>query len=177
MELELVNTLSESRIFRSKANLDRFSDEQNSNLLYLYSLVLYAMYRNDATKEWVKKYIDKTFSYGNYDSFRHASTDLYVLLYLNKDNKYFDINAYRGFILSLRRGRTDHFFTYMSRLETQLKIKNPIYRGSKRVLSNWDKVDSKKLDDKISALYRDIYHISPVAEILSPLSSLKDQKD
>lgn len=176
MELELIDTLSESAIFRSKHYLDRFSDEQNANLLYLYVVTLYGLYKKDETREWTKDYISRTLAFGNFNHFRNAGTDLYVLAHLMENNKYFNTNTFKKFLMDMRFNRTMAPYVYLSSLERQLRIRNPIYKNSKRVFVNWDDERTEKKRQAFKSLYRELYYITPVAEILKPMQNLREER-
>lgn len=172
---ELIDTLSESAIFRSKHYLDRFSEEQNANLMYLYMVTLYGLYRKEETEEWTDKYISRTTAFNNFDHFRSAGTDLYMLGHLLNDNKYFNKLTFKKFLLDLRYGRKVSPYVYLSSLERQLKIRNPLYKNAKRVFVNWDSESDNKKRETFKTLYRELYYISPVAEILKPMQILRDE--
>lgn len=177
MELELINSLSESKIFRSKTYLDRFSPEQTANLFYLYVLAVYGLALNDQSATEANKYISKTLAFGNFDHFRNAGTDMYMLAHILSQEKYFNVLQFKIFMGNLRRstGNAD-LYLYLNNVERQLKVKNPIYRNIKRVFANWDTEKESSRQQAVKRLYREIYYISPVAEILQPMSKLRDEK-
>lgn len=174
MELELINTLSESKIFRSKSYLSRFSSEQNANLMYLYVLAICALYKTDDTRDDAKAYVSRTLVFNNFDYFRNAGTDLYMLAHIMNDNKFFSKDAFKKFLMDMRLGRPMQVYIYLSKLERELKIKNPNYKNIKRILSNWDKEQDEKKHQAMKILYRELYYISPVAELLKPMSTLRN---
>lgn len=173
MGYELINTLSESTIFRTRSSLHQFSKEQNANLLYLYVMAIFACSRYKETASDTNKYISTTITFRNFDHFRVSQTDLYMLAHLMKDNKYFNQLEFIRFLSFVESRKSYDFYYYMNTLATQIQVKNPIYMNIKRSLGTWSSESDTNKQYTIHVLYRELYYISTVAEVLKPLSVIK----
>ena len=78
-ELQLINTLCESRIFRSKHDLGKFNDRQKRDLYYSVLLATIALALDTKTHHWARQYASAAAAFSNFDFFRVSANDLYVL--------------------------------------------------------------------------------------------------
>ena len=79
MELQLLDTLTESQLYRSNGMGKTLKSDTVAELLYLNTLALTLMIQDRAQHNTAKQYAKKTTSYGNYLLFRNSATDLYTL--------------------------------------------------------------------------------------------------
>ena len=96
---QLITDLCESRVFRSRAALDRFDTRKKANLLYGSLLAVIAGSNDSKTSGWAKDYAGQTAAFNNFDFFRPSATDLYVLLYDAQMNG--TLGSQRGKIIRL----------------------------------------------------------------------------
>jgi hypothetical protein len=79
---ELITDLCESKIFRSRQAIGKFSEAQKQNLLYGTLLAVIAGSLDTRTSKWAKEYAGQTAAFSNFSHFRPSATDLYVLLHI-----------------------------------------------------------------------------------------------
>ena len=80
-ELSLVNDLTESRAFRSRQDIGKFTAPQVSELVYAYCVALLILSEEYKYKNIAQVYARRTLSYNNFDYFRTNGTDLYLLVH------------------------------------------------------------------------------------------------
>lgn len=103
-DLQLINTLCESRMFRSKQDVNKYSDRQKMDLYYAVLLSTIALALDTKTKSWAQQYASAAAAFSNFDFFRISANDLYVLTYImqnelhkiNKPQKQGLLRLYRG---------------------------------------------------------------------------------
>ena len=80
MELQLINQdLAESKLFRTTNGFKNLTGREIADMLYLSTLSLIMMYRDNKQQDYAIVYAKKTGQYGPYAVFRTAATDLYLL--------------------------------------------------------------------------------------------------
>ena len=82
MDLQLINTMCESRIFRNKANLNKYSDSEVSELYYAVLLATIGLALDTKTNTWAQQYAAAAAAFSNFDYFRVSANDLYILTYI-----------------------------------------------------------------------------------------------
>ena len=82
MELGFIDSeISEARLYRSSRSFGAFDGRDIADLLFLTSLSVYLLSREDQTISVANAYAKKTVQYGSYALFRSIATDLYLLAY------------------------------------------------------------------------------------------------
>lgn len=179
MELEIVNQLSESKIFNSVNRFDDFEYRKTADYLYLNVIVWYLLIEELNSKK-SKEYISRTMAFNNFNHFRTSETDLYMLIYNllgnNDDYKYhsdvmknsrLDETQLKEFFYRLRskniykRWASQYFY----RLERQLKINSVIYRGMRRKILSWDTLTLQSKQKLFNDIRYWTRHYSPRAEL------------
>ena len=77
---QLINTLTESRLFRQPQVLKNLGNQGLKDLTFLYILLLYILYNEPETHEKAVLYAKRTKSYRDFDTFYIGGTDLYLLI-------------------------------------------------------------------------------------------------
>jgi hypothetical protein len=177
-ELQLINTLCESRIFRSKHDLGKFSDKQKRDLYYAVLLATIALALDTKTTNWARGYASSAAAFSNFDFFRVSANDLYVLTFilqndlklLNKTQKQGVLRLYRG----LGKGNIDKSFVQQTllRMERSLYISNGQLRNVRRVLTNWGDNSPVAKKAALTQLHRFIRSQAKLAEVLPYLTAL-----
>lgn len=159
MDLQLVNQeLCEARLFRSTRGFNTLTGKDVADLMFLNTLVVYMMSKNEETYEYAKQYAKNTAGFSSYSLFRTFATDLYMLAYQLKypDNdhaKLKDPIASKRFLDSLQFNDRKHIefmrqlandnvssslaSTYFYRLESQLKVSDSRYKRWRRLITTW----------------------------------------
>lgn len=169
---QLINTLCESRIFRSKQAPAKFSDTEQQTLFYSVLLSVIAMSMDTKTLSWARGYASKTSAFGNFDFFRTSGTDLYVLTYLaQNENKSISRQTARSLLRiykALGRGDIQRSFIEQTllRLERSLNISDTRLRNARRTIANWSTATPVARKTAITQLHRLIRIQSKLAEVL-----------
>jgi hypothetical protein len=197
MELELVDTLTESQLYRSNGMGKAFKSDSVGHLLYLNTLALVLMVQDKAQHNLAKQYAKKTTQYGNYLLFRNVATDLYTLAhhvrYPNtkklklQDNKKgedylnslrFDAKTHLDMMRKLSRGDrnlVEKFTPYLMRLERQLRVPDRL-KTLRRDITQWSSLSQSKRERTVSKLYTEMRRIGKTGELLRPLGSMTAYK-
>ena len=140
-QLQLINTMCESRIFRNKGNLNKYSDSEVAELYYGVLLATIGLALDEKTNTWAQKYASAAAAFTNFDYFRISANDLYVLTYLvmpriGAQQKPAILRLYKG----LGKGKLDRSFAQqlLLRMERSLSITNTKLRTARRTIVNWD---------------------------------------
>ena len=169
---QLINTLCESRVFRTKFAISKFNDRDKKELFYSILLSTIALSQDTHTNTWAEKYAGEAAAFSNFDYFRTSGTDLYVLTYvlqnelmlLSKPQALVLIRLYR----SISRGKMDRSFIEMTllRLERMLGISNTQLRNARRIIVNWVKSSTTERKQTITRLHRFVRAKAKLAEVL-----------
>lgn len=178
MELQLINELCESRIFRNKANLDKYSDSEVSELYYAVLLATIGLALDTKTNTWAQKYASSAAAFSNFDYFRISANDLYMLTYIvmNKVNR---VGAQQKPAIlrlykSIGKGNLDRGFAQqiLLRLERSLGITNTKLRTARRTITNWGQSSPVARKTALSQIRRIIYIKAKLAEVIPYLDIL-----
>lgn len=170
MKFELINTLAESRMFRTVDGLDRYGSSVKDSLFYAYLLGTIALSLDDKTTFWAREYAGKTAAFGNFDFFRNTATDLYALTFdINKRGKLG--NTERNVIAILKglsRGNVDQGLveSTLLKLERQLNITDSRLRAARRDIAHWGQTGPANRGRAVRDLHKIIKAESSAAEIL-----------
>ena len=189
-KFELINTLSESRMFRNKQSLIKMDADSAKNAFFLYVLGLYALSQDGASAEWAQQYASRTRSFGNFDHFRTSGTDLYMLAYLltgseqqfgkvdtvllfKKSN--LNITFFKQFLANIAKdtNQDNTINSYLMRVERELGIRDGRFRALRRQVGNWNDIPDSTKKSVLADLYKFIRLIDVKAEILSVLKKSK----
>ena len=178
MDLQLINTLCESRIFRNKADLTKYTKRQKQDLYYAVLLSTIALALDNKTTQFARQYASAAAAFSNFDFFRVSANDLYVLTYLaqnelngiQKRDKMKVLRLYKG----LGRGNVDRSFLqqFLLRIERSLFITDTRLRNARRAIVNWGSVTPPVRKQTITQLYRFIHVRAKLAEVLPYLKVL-----
>lgn len=171
-DLQLINTLCESRIFRNKNDLSKYNERQTRDLYYSILLATIALALDTKTTTWARQYASSAAAFSNFKFFRISANDLYVLTYIEQ-NELNDLNVqlqqavlrlYRG----LGRGNIESSFVQqlLLRLERTLNISESRLRNVRRVITNWDKSAPNARKTALVQLRRFIHVRAKLAEVL-----------
>lgn len=192
MDLQLIDKdLCESMLYRRSRKFGTLTGRDVADLLFLNTLMLYILSiekPDDATD-----YAKKTAQYGPYTLFRTNATDLYVLGYVvhHPDNDHvnllqpieskrflngllFSSQAHHRFIRRLSTQDVTHAdaSSYLYRLETQLKISNPLFKSWRRIAINWGNTDTSSRHQVTARMAIELKRIGQGSGIASELLPL-----
>jgi hypothetical protein len=182
-DLQLINTLCESRVFRTQQSIGKYRDQDKKELFYAVLLSTLALSQDTKTNRWAEQYASSAAAFGNFDYFRTSGTDLYILTYIlqqdlgaiSKAQAQVLVRVYR----SLGRGNFDRSLIEQTllRMERALNIGNAQLRNARRTIVNWVKSTPAERKQAVTRLHRFIRTKAKLAEVLPYLLVLtKDDK-
>lgn len=197
MELELIDTLTESQLYRSNGMGKAFKSDSVGHLLYLNTLALVLMIQDKAQHNFAKEYAKRTTQYGNYLLFRNVATDLYTLAHHVRfpnskklklqDNKKgedylsalrFDDKTHLDMMRKLSRGDSNiiqKITPYLMRLERQLRVPDRL-KTLRREITEWSSLSQSKRERTVAKLYNEMRRIGKTGELLRPVGSMTKYK-
>ena len=171
-DLQLINTLSESRLFRTKEALGRYSATDKAHIFYSILLSTIALAQDTKTNTWAQEYASSASAFGNFDYFRTSGNDLYILAYslqnelmaMSKPQAQVLIRVFRG----IGRGKIDSSLIQQTllRLEHMLNIGDTRLRNARRVIVNWTGSTDTERKTSLVQLHRYIRAKAKLAEVL-----------
>lgn len=171
-DLQLINTLCESRLFRTKQALGKASARNKGELFYSILISTIALAQDTKTNTWAQEYASSASAFGNFDHFRTSGNDLYILSYslqnelmlLSKPQAQVLIRIFR----SLGRGNIERGMleATLLRMERMLNISNAQLRNSRRIIVNWGNSSPGERKTSLVQLHRIIRAKGRLAEIL-----------
>ena len=150
--------ISEALLYRSTRGFGNMNGRNISDLLFIHTMLLYVLAQESKTETYARDYAYRTIQYGTYSLFRTYATDLYLLAYtvLVDHSSQITLSKHvdsRDFLDSLSFNRRQHVdflrriatgddttglaVSYLYRLETQLKIRNPRFKTLRRMAITW----------------------------------------
>ena len=160
-KLQLVNTLGESRIFRTKNIVNEVNVDDAANLTFMYMMALNIFNKDYDFGPFAKEYADRTVTFNNFNSFRSSGTDLYAALnrLVGKDQTYDnekDMLAHeriklnqldaKRFLHHIAKGNLDPKFeqTMLLRFQKQLNIQDSMLKSLRRLSGDWDNLNQNQ---------------------------------
>ena len=193
---QLIDTeLSESRLFRFTANFQRLSGRDVADLLYLETLAIYMMALDDKQQDYATAYARKSTQYGPYSVFRTSATDIYMLGFAINQPDYKSLKLAskdRTILNNLNFNNRQHYMfmnkiarytpsrsnasSYLIRLETQLKITNPLFRQFRRLILDWADLKYSQKQYVIAKMMQIIRVKGRGSEIFQNLNAMKTSR-
>lgn len=170
MKYQLINTLSESRAFRSQQEIDQLDGAQANEFLYvdLLSRLVLMWYRGAST--WSTAQMSRTAAFGNFDHWRVGINDTYALAY--RVNQLAANSLVSNRLVFVLRGLaqasidTSVVNTYLIKLEKYLKINNPQLSTIRRNWSSWKSLSRSQQKMYLQYLTITVRRFSVKAEVL-----------
>ena len=136
-KFQIINTLTESRLFRQPQVLNNLGKQGLKDLTFLYLLLLYIFYNEPETHEKAVHYAKRTKSYRDFDTFYIGGTDLYLLINANLGS----INKplLLMFLDRLVNTNVEREFVQRFLLNAQntLRVNNSVLRSARRYVQDW----------------------------------------
>jgi hypothetical protein len=154
-ELQIVNTLCESRLFRSKQIASEINVDDAAELVFVYLILLNVYNKEYEYAPFASDYAQRTLNFGNFNTFRTSGTDLYVALnrVLGTDQQYDDpkdkvahsrihvsVPILKQFLAHISYNKSDPTFEsgVLMRMQRELNIQDSMLRSIRRLAANWD---------------------------------------
>lgn len=200
MDLQFIDVeLSESRLYRTTRNFTKFNGRDVADLLYLNTLALFMMTKDDAQRDYALEYLSKTTQYGNYALFRTHATDLYLLAYqvAHPKNKTIDLEdnlisthfldgttfndrdhwKFLRELVSNETESTSRATSFFYRLEQQLKISNNRYRQLRRLVLDWNNLKYIQKQMVVANFAHEFRKKGIGSELLAPINTMLKYRD
>jgi hypothetical protein len=136
-KFQIINTLTESRLFRQPQVLNNLGKQGLKDLTFLYILLLYILYNEPETHEKAVLYAKRTKSYRDFETFYIGGTDLYLLINANLGS----INKplLLMFLDRLANANIEREFVQRFLLNAQntLRVNNSVLRSARRYVQDW----------------------------------------
>ena len=197
MELELIDTLTESQLYRSNGMGKSFKSDSIAQLLYLNTLSLLLMAQDKTQSKFAKEYAKKTTQYGSYLLFRNVATDLYTLAHHvrfpnSKKLKLQDNKKGEDYLSALRFDDKLHFkmiqriaradrnvvtalSPYLMRLERQLKVPSK-FSTLRRQIVDWSSKSQTERERIVGRLYEEMRRIGKTGELMRSIGTMNSYK-
>ena len=134
---QIINTLTESRLFRQPQTLNNLGKQGLKDLTFLYILLLYILYNEPETHDKAVLYAKRTKSYRDFETFYIGGTDLYLLINanlgsINKPLLLMFLDRLAG--ASIEREFVHRFFL---NAQNTLRVNNSVLRSARRYVQDW----------------------------------------
>ena len=135
MELQLIDELNESRLYRATNGFAPYNQDDITELLFVFVLINTMFVQDASTVKFGKRYALKSTTYGKFIANRVTSTDLYQMAYFvnkrfdklpkgaKKKTVKFDERRLWSYLQNIGKGNKPNV-TYLLRLQYQLGITN-----------------------------------------------------
>lgn len=160
-KLQLVNTFTESRLFRNKNITASVNIDDAAELAFVQLLMLNVFNKDYDFAPLASQYAQRTGAYTNFDYFRTSGTDLYIALnrLLGKDQA--ELNSKDKIAMSriaikkadvirylthISVNKTDSGFekTMLMRFERQLNVQDGMLKSLRRLVGDWDNLNQNQ---------------------------------
>lgn len=173
--MDILSSLSESKMFRSKNAIERLSARQAVDLFHMHFCALAILLQSRLTERWAKDYAKRTIQFGSFGEWRTNSTEIGILGWsLLTDDVDFRLPRSSDYLRSrltideglvirwLKTASTGHFDQGLtkrifSRIDLWLKIDDETLRAIRRLAQDWDNLDleeSQLVTTRLLQLFR-----------------------
>lgn len=159
MSMDFIESLGEARMFKTRDQIGREGSRSMTDHLFVSLLSLYAMSNDYNYAPVAAGYARQTNSRGAYNNPSPSGTDLYQTLYsLKRPDELFtdekdatlmskvrlDDRKIKRFIDGIARGNlsSNEASTFFYKLERDLKIQSPKLRAARRLIQDWDTLNT-----------------------------------
>ncbi len=150
--------VSEARVVRRQADLQRYTFQEITERIYLSFLALTLLRNFDQTQGFVKQYAANTLLYGSFDRVRTTANDLHnMLAIVAGDPEITKKLANKNAAMALRQRQTvpemlirrylrsfANSYRFLSQLEVALGINNTDYKNLRRAIADYINLDAKR---------------------------------
>jgi hypothetical protein len=143
MDLQLLNELQESRLYRTTDGFKPYKKEDIAELLMITTMMVYMFAHDTKYKPFAIQYANASVRHGKFRASRLGANDLYMIAYtINskyKKNYKFNDQLLHQFMIALAKGQLPNAL-YFLRLQRQLKINDMSIQNVRRLISDWPKL-------------------------------------
>ena len=178
--------VSEGKVIRRFADLQRYTFPEVTERIYLSFLALALMSQEKQTEAFVKSYTDQTMAKGTFDQVRMINNDLANMLAIvagdpeitkklkNKNQAQAMRQRQPVPVMALRRYmRTwEEHFKNLTNLERALNITDANYRNVRRAVANYNRLDSKTKSQTLAKMKQMLQSKLPNTDLLKKFKEL-----
>jgi hypothetical protein len=190
-KVQFVNTLSESRLFRTKKMANDVNINDAADLVFVHFLILNIFNKDYDFAPLAGDIASRTMSYRNFDYFRTNGTDMYMALnrLMGKDNDIGDDEKdeiAKGrlmlqkpdilrFLLHYSNNRSDSSFEqrYLLRYQRNLNVQDGMLKSVRRLVGDWDNLSQNQRALVVTRLVQWMRRKARLAEIMPALLKLQ----
>lgn len=189
--LQLVNELTESRLFRNKKIASSVNVDDAADLSFMYLMMLNVFNKDYDYAPLAKEYANRTAAFKNFDTFRTSGTDLYVALnrLMGKDQEYdnekdqiamsrikpmrTDIIQYLNHI-GTSKSNSNYEQKMLMRFQRQFNVQDGLLKSMRRLVGDWDNLNQNQRALVVTRMVQFMRSKAPRSEMMQAL--LKFQK-
>ena len=190
-KVQFVNTLSESRLFRTKKMASDVNINDAADIVFVHFLILNIFNKDYDFAPLAGDIASRTMVYRNFDYFRTNGTDMYMALnrLMGKDNDIGDDEKdeiARGrlslqkadilrFLLHYSNNRNDSSFEqrYLLRYQRNLNVQDGMLKSVRRLVGDWDNLSQNQKALVVTRLVQWMRRKARLAEIMPALLKLQ----
>jgi len=190
-KLQLVNELTESRLFRNKKVASGVNVDDAADLSFMYLMMLNVFNKDYDYAPLAKEYATRTAAFKNFDTFRTSGTDLYVALnrLMGKDQEYdnekdqiamsrikpmrTDVIQYLNHI-GASKSNSNYEQKMLMRFQRQFNVQDGLLKSMRRLVGDWDNLNQNQRALVVTRMVQFMRSKAPRSEMMQAL--LKFQK-
>lgn len=160
-QYQLIDTLTESRLFRNKNIASKVNIDDAAELAFVHLMMLNVFNKDYDFAPLASQYAQRTGAFTNFDYFRTSGTDLYIALnrLIGKDQgELNDKDTIAMARISVKKAELIRFLKHISvnksdasfektmlmRFERQLNVQDGILKSLRRLVGDWDNLNQNQ---------------------------------
>lgn len=193
MDLKFINTLSESRMFRTKKTAQEVNVNDAADFAFAQLMILNVFNYDYEFAALANEYASRTIAYNNFSYHRISGTDLYVALnrLMGRDQSYEDeedsiaidrVNLHmqdlRRYLMSISNNKLDGPLEkrLLLKVERDLNIQDSLLRSTRRLVGDWEKLTHNQKSLVITRLVQFINRKAKLSDLRAPLLKLQQRR-
>jgi hypothetical protein len=189
-KLQLINTLTESRLFRNKKIASDVNVDDAAELIFAYMIMLNVFNKDYDFAPLASEYAGRTIAFNNFDTFRTSGTDLYIALnrIMGKDQSYDDdkdkiaiqrinlpIADVKRYLNHIAANKTDANFeqAMLLRFQRHLNVQDSMLKSIRRLAGDWDNLNQRQKSLVVTRLQQYTRQKAMRSELLKPLQVMQ----
>ena len=195
MDLKIIDTLTESRLFPALSSFKKYTSKDTCNLVFLYFITLEILKNEFEYTHVTTAYAKKTTWYNGFENFHPSVTDLYLLLHQlsKKDEHSFKSNKNNDTFLKTVHVDDDEILAYLKRvarnqtiksvdrkfmisLESDLEITDASYRSMRRLCYEWTDLTEHQKKLLVTRLLMALRHWARLCDLLPYLEDIANKQ-
>ena len=189
-KLQLINTLTESRLFRNKKIASDVNVDDAAELVFAYMIMLNIFNKDYDFAPLASEYAGRTIAFNNFDTFRTSGTDLYIALnrLMGKDQSYdnekdkvaiqrvkLPIADVKRYLNHIAANKTDAGFeqAMLLRFQRNLNVQDSMLKSMRRLAGDWDNLNHRQKSLVVTRLQQYTRQKAMRSELLKPLQVMQ----